>query len=225
MTLSPDAAEALDREARRIYARYATEFVEALSLCPWAARARQDGHVEVEVVLESDANVEAALRAFEALTSEPHVEVGLVVFPRLTLDRRAFEAFVSRLREQDAARQGGSPAMAAAAFHPDARADLTTAARLVPFIRRSPDPTIQLVRLSVLDAVRRPRDMGTAFLDPSTIDLRSFITTPVKPLLHERVAETNLEQLQARGVDAAEAILEDIQRDRDASYARILESP
>lgn len=220
MTLSRD--EALEREARRIYARYATEFVEALSLCPWATRARQDGHVEVEVVLSDTPDVDAALVAFEKLTDTSSVEVGLVVFPRLDVDRRAFESFVSRLRERDAARQGGSPAMAAAAFHPDARADLTSAARLVPFIRRSPDPTIQLVRLSVLDAVRRPRDMGTAFLDPSSIDLRSFIATPAKPLLHERVAETNLEQLQAHGIAAAEAILDDIRRDREVSYARIL---
>ena len=42
--------EALAREARRIYLRYAEEFVERFDLCPWAAKARRDGHVEVRVV-------------------------------------------------------------------------------------------------------------------------------------------------------------------------------
>ncbi len=43
-----------------------------------------------------------------------------------------------------------------AAFHPDLRdAPGTDAASLVPFIRRTPDPTLQLVRTSLLDHLAR----------------------------------------------------------------------
>src|SRR6267143_1192556 len=60
------------------------------------------------------------------------------------------------------------------AFHPDLPLDLTDAHRAVQFIRRSPDPTIQMVRASVLKAVRG-RDEGTKVIDSSKLSLEQLM--------------------------------------------------
>lgn len=218
-------AEALEREARRIYQRYEVEVVEAFGFCPWAERARKDGEVEVRVVLDDDdalaVDPTRALVAVEAHASAAHVAVGLIVFPRVTWSRDVFARFVARLRELHADAHRRSPPMALAEFHPDAPADLEAAARLVPFLRRSPDPTIQCVRLSVLSALRRGEE-GTDYVDLSTTSLAELLARPVRKPLHERVAEMNLENVCAHGVAAIEAVLADIRADRDAAYARVL---
>lgn len=219
-----EADRALEAEARRVYARYVVEFVEAFNICPWAARARQEGRTRVEVVCRAEPDPRHALDAVASLSADPEVEVGLVLFPRLALPRAAFERFVGELRELDAARYGiAGPVMAMAAFHPDAEPRTETPYQLVPFIRRSPDPTVQLVRRSVLDAVRKKGDHGTAWIDPATLDLAALLATKPKPPLHERVAQANLETLTTHGLDAIEALFQDIRRDRDESY-RALEA-
>ena len=112
--------------------------------------------------------------------------------------------------------------MACAAFHPEAEMDTSTAPKLLPYIRRSPDPTIQVVRRSVLEAVRRPSDMGTAFLDPDSIDLAALLQsggeTKSKAPLHQRVAETlwqTLEPLLSR-LDASAGAAQDLEGGRVA---------
>ena len=133
-----------------------------------------------------------------------------------------FERFVGALRDADQAR---GAAFAAAAFHPDAPADTSAPYRLVPFVRRSPDPTVQLIRRSALDAVRRPGDGGTGYVDPASItDLEAFFRNPPKPPLHERVAAANVETVTRVGVERLEAILREIRADRDASYAALGEA-
>ena len=132
--LDPEAAASLEREALRVHARYTEEFVEALNLCPWAQRSRKEGHTRTLVVLDAspkDAK-EAALSAIDSLASDEEIEVGFVVFPRLTLDRRAFESWVGSVRDRDAEAHGGSPSMACAAFHPEADPDLSNSARPSP---------------------------------------------------------------------------------------------
>ncbi|MCB9619404.1 MAG: DUF1415 family protein [Sandaracinus sp.] len=228
MSETPPSAEqlvALEREARRIYERYEVEVVEGFGFCPWAERARREGEVEVRIVLEDDASLAQdlgpALAAVEAHAARDHVAVGLVVFPRVSMPRDAFARFVAELRERHADAHGRTPPMALAEFHPDAPADLGAAARLVPFLRRSPDPTIQCVRLSVLSELRRGEE-GTDFIDLSTTSLAEILARPVKKPLHERVAERNLETVCARGTEAIEAVLADIAADRAAAYARVL---
>jgi len=213
----------LTGEALRIYGRYQREFVEALGLCPWAVRAREEGKVAVHALLEpADGLLGPTLAAVGQIGADEGVEVGLLVFPRSAATRTEHEAFVSALRERDAERHEGSPPLAMAAFHPDAAADLGHPSRLVPFIRRSPDPVIQLVRRSALDAVRRrTSDRGTAFLDPSAIDFSALLAAPAAVPLHERVAEKNRETIEAMGVAAAERILAAIAADRDESYRRV----
>jgi hypothetical protein len=215
--------ERLEAAALRIYGRYQREFVEALGLCPWAVRAREEGKVAVHALLEpAEGLLKPTLAAVGQLGADESVEVGLLVFPRSAATRAEHEAFVSAVRERDAELHDGSPPMAMAAFHPDAEADFSHPSRLVPFIRRSPDPVIQLIRRSSLEAVRkRTSDRGTAFLDPSEIDFGAMLEAPTRAPLHERVAESNRETIQELGVKDAERILAAIAADRDEAYRRL----
>lgn len=209
----------LAREAIRVYRRYEQEVVEAFTLCPWAERSRREGHTR-QLVLSGPLDADQVLRAIDALTADARVEVGFLLFPCCTLPRVEFERFVSSLRDRD---QQRGAAFAAAAFHPDAQADLSDAYRLVPFIRRSPDPTIQLIRRSALEAVRRPSDGGTGYIDPASItDLVEFFKNPPKPPLHERVAQANLDNVTRVGVAPLEEVLQDIRADRARAYAALL---
>lgn len=214
--------EALEREAIRIYRRYSTEVVEALGICPWAQKARRDGRVRERVMLEPVFDLRAAVEATRSMGADPQVAIGLLIFPRLVVDRVGFERLVAQLREAYGASSGQAEVeLALAAFHPEASADTGSPDRLVPFLRRSPDPTVQLVRRSVLAEVRRNHGHGTGFVDPSMLDLRALLDGPARLPLHERVAQANLETVRRIGVDHVESILEDIRRDRDASYAAL----
>lgn len=232
-TLDPMASEAplreasderLRAEALRVYRRYAVEVVEAMEFCPWAAKARREGVVRETVILAREEPLEAALAAIDDVASAEAIEIGLLIFPRLRLDRRTFERFVARVREADATRCAPQPIpLAMAAFHPDAAADLVAPSRLTPFLRRTPDPTIQLVRQSTLDSVRKHEQTGTAFLDPASLASMSIeeLVQPAAVPMHERVAKANLDTVRRLGVAEIEAILADIRADRDRAYAAI----
>lgn len=212
-------------EALRLYGRYEREFIVAFGLCPYADRARREGRVRERVLLDTTVSLASALEANDALVALPEVEIGLLLYPRLRASYREFEHFVSSVRQADEERSNGAAAMAMAAFHPDGARDVSSPARLVPFIRRSPDPTIQLVRQSALDRVRRGASTGTEFMSPSVVrsllsgDALQALESPSAPL-HERIAQANWERLREVGFDAAEAILVDIAADRTRTYAR-----
>jgi len=104
-----------------------------------------------------------------------------------------------------------------AAFHPEAQADLSDPERSIPFLRRTPDPTIQLVRYEALESVREGFNEGTQFVDAKalmTMDLTRDDTLP----LRERIARTNHRTLNRLGIDAVEARFQAIFADRDAAY-------
>lgn len=212
-------ATELEREAIRVYRRYSAEVVEALGVCPWAHRARKDGRVRERVLLEPVTDLRRTVEAVRELGADRRVDIGLLLFPCLAIDRDGFERFVAQVREAYAEGEPGSVAMALAAFHPRAEPDLGSPERLVPFLRRTPDPTVQLVRRSVLAQVRRAHGHGTGFVDPRTLlDVSTLLGGEPRVPLHERVAANNLETVQRMGVERLEAIFEDIRRDRDRSY-------
>lgn len=212
--------DALAREAVRVYRRYAIEIVEALRFCPYAERCRLEGRTRELVSLDDALHVERVLPLVHAAARDGQVEIGLLLFPRLTIERLAFARFVEQLRRAHQDEPGGL-VMAMEGFHPDAPADLSSADRLVPFVRRTPDPTIQLVRHEVLLRVRRAGDHGTAFFDPSRMSLEALLAAPAPKPLHRQIAEANLETTRARTVEAIERIHDDIRRDREESYARL----
>lgn len=214
---------ALTREARRLYERYAVEVVERFELCPWAARARREGSVRTLVLHQRNtSDLTPSLRAIEALAAVPSVAIALLIHPRLEVDRLDFEHFLRHLRHADSQRHDiGKTPFAMAAFHPAAAADLRDPDRLVPFIRRTPDPTLQLVRREVLESVHAHTEHGTAFADLWMVS-PGGLTRETGPSVRERIAQRNLQTIQRVGVATLEAVFGDIARDRARTYARIL---
>jgi len=211
-----------EREVLRLNRRYLTEVVERFSLCPWALRARLDGTVAERVLSQDSAEIfSPSLETLHALDARSELEIGLFIYPKLELGRLEFEHFVRRLRELDDARYPvGEVPFAMAAFHPDAAPVVEDAERLIPFLRRSPFPTIQVVRRTALDRVRGAADEGTAFLDltlVASLDLHQPVTTP----LRERIANANLATVTRVGVPVLESAIGDILRDRDETRARL----
>jgi hypothetical protein len=208
-------------EAVRVYQRYAVEVVEPLGLCPWARRARLEGHVTHRVVLDETPTPQDVLPELDDVARNPDIHVALLLFPRITLDAREFRRFASSLHQVDAARHPpGQTPLFMADFHPCAPLDASSASRLVAFIRRTPDPTIQLVRSDILDAVRKNDPGGTVFVAPAALASGAWPAQPAPPL-HQRIAEANLATLQHHGFEQMSALLDDIRRDRDRSYARL----
>lgn len=122
------------------------EIVEAYNLCPWAKSARLGGEVAIEV-LWGTPSVDAWVAASEELLGRPETRVAMVVAPELAASPRELRA----IRDQVGARISWA---GVAHFHPDSPLDAATAPRIVPYLRRSPDPLLQLVPLSLLDSVR-----------------------------------------------------------------------
>ena len=189
--------------------RYLREFVEALHLCPYAKRCRESGKLYRRVLLPGEDAFEA-VRAVEALP-EDSVEVALLIFPEAAASglesARHFDEFASDLRNRVLDAHGGNPPFYCVAFHPDLPRDLLDAHRAVQFIRRSPDPTIQLVRAAVLRSVRGTDDGGTKVIDPSSLSLEQLMAISSPLSIADRIAEANLTLLQREGPDRVEALL------------------
>ncbi len=182
------------REALRLNARYVEEIVVAWGLCPWAAQAWRAGAVARRVVLDAELAPAPARAFIQRCAADPRTQIGLLIWPRVSAGAAAFSRFAEQLRRADPA----SPFLIAA-FHPRLREERPAdAASLVPFIRRTPDPTLQLVRERLLDELARPgRDLSAD------------------------VARANFAAVQGRTPAALDEALRDIHRDRDQSYARL----
>ncbi|MFI5303057.1 MAG: hypothetical protein ACHREM_33625, partial [Polyangiales bacterium] len=88
----------LTTEALRVYRRYQIEIVEGHSFCPWAMRARKDGEVKERLVLSESPTQAEVLEVIESVAADTSIVIGLVIFPRLMLERLPFEHFVSDVR-------------------------------------------------------------------------------------------------------------------------------
>jgi hypothetical protein len=210
-------------QAERLYGRYASEVVERFNLCPWAQHARATGRVRLRVFTETDVNVlDPSLRAIAEFAPETHYEVALFIYPRIDLERRRFEYFVRSLQRADAAQHPlGEQPFAMAAFHPEASAEFGSTERLIPFLRRTPDPTVQLVRRSVLEGARAAAGEGTEFVDMQTLDIQALLSAPPVMSTRQRIAEQNYQTVRRVGVAELETAFSDIQRDRRETYARL----
>jgi hypothetical protein len=221
MTTTGPVAE-WTREATRLFRRYEREIVEAYGFCPWSTPARRAGKVRERILLQTDADVTPSIEAMAELAKEAVVEVAVLIYPRMTLTPPELDAFVATVRNVDAAIHPlGAIPFAMAAFHPHSPIDRVQPERLIPFLRRTPDPTIQIVRSSALDRVRSGTPQGTSFVNAGTLDLAALVQPP--PPLRERIARANLEKVDAVGIDEVARRLDDIRRDRDATYARLSE--
>lgn len=189
---SGGACAELAAETIRLNLRYQVELIEAFNLCPWAKPARQSSNA---VPLVDDGRP-----VLDQVTSAAihDADVVFLIFPTYVGGRLDFDEFVAQLIAEDARRhRDTSPPFAMAAFHPEGplpEPNGFTPETLIPLLRRSPDPTIQLVRLSALERVRKGEPAGTSFIDPSQIDFAALLAKggmPERPSLRQRVANTN----------------------------------
>jgi hypothetical protein len=203
-----DTAVAL--EARRLLDRYLIEVVEAFELCPWAASARRRGEIRVAIVGEGphvDAQVNAAI---DQMSADESVAIGMVVLAAAPLTPSGLRRLRDRVLE-------GRRDVAIADFHPEAAVDLTSAARLVPFLRRSPDPMLQVVPHRVLASVKRT---VPSVMRSDQLAMLAGLQAPA-PSIADKVADTNKATVVRVGPDVVAAVIEDIRRDRDHTYARL----
>jgi hypothetical protein len=164
----------------------------------------------VSLVWGARPGIDAWIAAGQELLARPETRVAMVVAPELALSPAELRAE----REQVARRVTTA---GVADFHPDAELDLSTPARLVPFVRRSPDPLLQFVPLAILDSVR-------AQTAPPTLSQQAQLLGGVAYTgsqdIGDRIAVTNHERV-ARDTDAIAGVLDDIAADRRRSYARV----
>jgi hypothetical protein len=168
--------------------RYLREFVEALDLCPFARKCRESGRL-ARRVLPGSHPTEATLSAVRELeqTTETEVEVALLIYPEFTGGLRAFEEFRDEVR-------ASLHLFYCVAFHPDLPMDLSDANRAVSFLRRSPDPTLQLVRIATLERIRSGRPTGTLYVDTQRISPAEL--SSIHPSISDQIAAANLRTLR-----------------------------
>ena len=194
----PPPEDQWTREALRLHDRYLNEVVLAFDLCPWADKVLREGAFRRRVISAPAPAPEAALAFIDTLAAEtPPVDIGFLIFPRFEITAPAFDAFVEKIRRADRARRDVSQQalFLMAAFHPEGQGDASAPHRLIPLLRRSPDPTVQLVRAERLDQVRGGSDA-----------------------ISDEVAQQNHSTVARRGLEGMETILADLRQDRDRSY-------
>ncbi len=222
-----DNDQALIQNALALYDRYAREVVEAFDFCPFARRAREDSAVMVRVETTSSVTPEAMIELLDRVAKDPKIEIGILIFPREKRSQREWQRHVADTHEADTHMpREFAKVWAMAAFHPDAQADLASPSRLVSFIRRTPDPTVQLVRLSTLQQVRAKDPKETLFVEPSKIDqfVRDLEANPdraEKVSIHDRIAQANHDTVIRETVAKVEAVIASIQHERASRYAAI----
>ncbi len=190
-------------------------------MCPFAEGARKTAALERRVILDEDP-LAASLRAADELAAIDRVAVAILIFPRHDAGVEAFDRFVAERRAADAARRprGHAAPFAFAMFHPDAPYGLDTPDRLVMFLRRSPDPSVQLVRFSALDAVRSSAPSGKFLFDVTPRGYAELERRAQALPVSERIARDNFATVAAHGIARFLAILDDIRADRARAYAR-----
>ena len=184
---------------QQLHHRYANEVVGAFSLCPHM----KDPHSAFGyfcVVLDEQLDIETAIAQVRAADGQ----MAHLVYPLVTVGSGDFERFGNKLHQQIAKRLPSPPVHAC--FHPQMRGDRLTASRRVGLVRRAPDPFVQFVP----DGLHQG---GTSFLDPAKADLAALFNNG--PTVHH----PSLADLSDSQLDALEAKLIAIRRDRDERYA------
>jgi len=193
--------ESIEAEALARNERYLREFVEALELCPFARRCRESGRLARRVLRGGRPGeaTAAVVRELEA-TTEEQVEVALLIYPELEGGLRALEELRDEVRRS-------LRLFHCVAFHPDLPMDLSDENRAVSFLRRSPDPTLQLVRIATLDRVRSGRPAGSVYVDPSRLTPEELRKVQPAPSLSDQIASANLRTLLQHDANALAALL------------------
>lgn len=148
-------SDSIVKEALARNDRYLREFIEGLHICPYARGCREEGRLHRQVLLDRATDAPRVAALISELDAKEEIEVGLLIFPLLQIEARAFERFISELRTRYAAGRTTPVGYFIVAFHPELPLQMKNPDVAVRFMRRSPDPTIQLVRPSAIERARQ----------------------------------------------------------------------
>jgi hypothetical protein len=144
--------------------RYLREFIEALHICPYARPCREAGQLHRQVLLHQKLDALAVAAQIRELDGRADIEIGLLLFPLLQVDAKTFERYIGEIRSRYATGRTTPIEFFIVAFHPELPQQLHNPDVAVRFLRRSPDPTIQLVRPSAIERARKgtrePEDLS-----------------------------------------------------------------
>ncbi len=138
------------------------------------------------------------------------IDVAFVIAPRFTGGPDSFAAWARSIGAQ----QDG--VFLTAPFYPCA----AESAGSIQFLRQTPDPTVQLVRRSRLEEIRAQDPPH--YRDIFDIDLEKLNGTKAPQSVAASVVSHNERMLEREGRTEIQGILDDIRRDRERSYARLM---
>jgi hypothetical protein len=210
----------------RILDRYLIEIVENFGLCPWARAARENAEIAIDVVFGSmvtarrghygdqglaPAVQSQALAAGAAMLARATTKIAIVVIVDQQCDRIA-------LRELRTRATNSSTTAGVADFHPDAEPDFATPARLVSFVRSSPDPFLQFVPFAIIDAVRGGMQTVDIAAQIAMLANNNGDGNAPRQDIGDVIAEKNHTRLVGDRGAEMRRILDDIAADRERSY-------
>ncbi len=219
--VSSAARDAIERVALEANDRYLYEFLEKYAFCPFARQGREAGTSVRYVYYADTPSLEPLLELMEQIVGNTEHVVSQVIMPALEVDPVVWSRFCHELTALGHARLGGESVLAVAPLHPALSFESHNAFALVPLFRRTPDPTIQWVRLDGLEALYKGRDRGKRYLESPQI-LQLLTGAKPRTPLYDRVAQTNMSMARRLTIDKVVAMLGDIYAETHRKYVRIL---
>ncbi len=191
-------------------------FIETYNICPWAKPARRSGEVERYFFAWNEfftrSNEETLQTLVDKVATQEQTVVALFIFPELSHGAKQWEQAVKRFRKTYLQAEGARRVLACAPFHPDLPYSSRTPATLVKLFRRSPHPTIQLVRLDVLRSLSegtQSQDMYMSYED--ALELLKSNAPPPRESPSQQVTRQNFEKFKDK-TELLEAELEACRR-------------
>jgi hypothetical protein len=216
--LCAEQKSAVERLALLANDRYLEEFLETHAFCPYAKAGRERGATERHVLFAETRSLAPLAEIFRA-AAQGSSEVVQVIFPLVEVAPDSFARFVNDATEHLNARLE-RPVFASAALHPELAYRTDSPNALIPLFRRTPDATLQWVRLSTLDGIYAGRRAGTAFVDLSK--LGQFLSEPAVRDLYQQIARANQATALRLGVDSVRELLGNMREDVVARYQQVL---
>ncbi len=218
---SASVKRALEREALRVNDRYLEEFLEKYAFCPYSREGRRKGQVHRYVHYCDSHDPESLIELMQEVAADPQQVVVQVIMPGIDVSPEDWIRFGKELTDYGHAKLGGPNVLACAPLHPALPYNTLNPEAMIPLFRRTPDPTIQWVRLDGLAAIYEGRGGDTVFVDVNSIgDYMEHVSPPVN--LYERIAQTNAAMAKRMSFEVIEALLGSIATDARKSYARVL---
>ncbi|MFW2387448.1 MAG: hypothetical protein ACN4G0_03875 [Polyangiales bacterium] len=202
--------QALRREALRLHERYQRELIERFSVCPWAKPSRMAGRTRAHVVTTKTGSAQELLPLLSTWADESSLEVGFVIVPRFDGNADSFSDWAESIVEPHA------DVFLSAPFYPS----VSDSAGSIQFLRQTPDPTVQLVRRSRLEEIRVQDPPH--YRDIFEIDMNDLAKEAEKQPVAASVVAHNERMLEREGRAGIQAIFEDIRKDREQTYAKLL---